>query len=387
MKFRNLSKVCTAAVLAFALLTGCAGGAAQTSEGEGATADAGTDTSADEADDYVLKIAYNNSLCEAPIQMGVEKGFFEQEGIKFEMVKVDAAHMPEAIGSGQIDAGFGLLGKYLQPVDNGLDIKITAGIHTGCVKVLVPQDSDIKSVADLKGKKVGTTGLGAAAPTIITRRSLYHAGLNAAPDNCDVEFVVYSGSDLAQALANGAVDAIANGDPQASIAEKEYNLRPIIDTATDDEYKDEYCCISFVTGKLAQEHPELADKFTTAIMKASQWVEENKDETAKIQVEKDWVSGDAEFNASVLKNYSYKPSVNGGYEALKVTVPDLQAIGLINKDRDPDEFINSIVYTSDNLKDIETEDTTQPVTEDCCEITTNDCCETSSEAEVPDCCS
>lgn len=383
MKFRNLSKVCTAAVLAFALLTGCAGGAAQTSEGEGAAAD----TSAAESDDYVLKIAYNNSLCEAPIQMGVEKGFFEQEGIKFEMVKVDAAHMPEAIGSGQIDAGFGLLGKYLQPVDNGLDIKITAGIHTGCIKVLVPQDSDIKSVADLKGKKVGTTGLGAAAPTIITRRSLYHAGLNAAPDNCDVEFVVYSGSDLAQALANGAVDAIANGDPQASIAEKEYNLRPIIDTATDDEYKDEYCCISFVTGKLAQEHPELADKFTTAIMKASLWVEENKDETAKIQVEKDWVSGDPEFNASVLKNYSYKPSVNGGYEALKVTVPDLQAIGLINKDRDPEEFIDSIVYKSDNLKDIETEDTTQPVTEDCCETTTNDCCETTSKAAVADCCS
>ncbi len=383
MKFRNLSKVCTAAVLAFALLTGCAGGAAQTSEGEGATAD----TSATESDDYVLKIAYNNSLCEAPIQMGVEKGFFEQEGIKFEMVKVDAAHMPEAIGSGQIDAGFGLLGKYLQPVDNGLDIKITAGIHTGCIKVLVPQDSDIKSVADLKGKKVGTTGLGAAAPTIITRRSLYHAGLNAAPDNCDVEFVVYSGSDLAQALANGAVDAIANGDPQASIAEKEYNLRPIIDTATDDEYKDEYCCISFVTGKLAQEHPELADKFTTAIMKASQWVEENKDETAKIQVEKEWVSGDPEFNASVLKNYSYKPSVNGGYEALKVTVPDLQAIGLINKDRDPEEFIDSIVYKSDNLKDIETEDTTQAVTEDCCETTTNDCCETTSKAVVADCCS
>lgn len=375
MKIKKALNTITSAFLAAALLAGCGGSTeAQTQEGA--------------EDDYVLKIAYNNSLCEAPIQMGVEKGFFEAEGLKFEMVKVDAAHMPEAIGSGQIDAGFGLLGKYLQPIDNGLDIKITAGIHTGCVKVLVPENSDIKNVADLKGKKVGTTGLGAAAPTIITRRSLYHAGLNAAADNCDVEFVVYGGSDLAQALANGAVDAIANGDPQASLAEKEYNLRPVVDTATDDEYKDEYCCISFVTGKLAAEHPEIADKFTKAIMKSSQWVEENKDETAKIQIEKDWVAGDAEFNASVLKKYSYKPSVNGGYEALKATVPDLQAIGLISKDRDPDEFIDSIVYTSDDLKSFSVEENTAAVTEDCCEITTNECCETTSKAQiVADCCS
>lgn len=376
MKLKRFAGLFISTVLTLAVLSGCGG-----TEGTGETQQDG---------DYVLKIAYNNSLCEAPIQMGVDKGFFEAEGIKYEMVKVDAAHMPEAIGSGKVDAGFGLLGKYLQPIDNGLDIKITAGIHTGCVKVLVPQDSDIKTVADLKGKKVGTTGLGAAAPTIITRRSLYHTGLNAAADNCDVEFVVYSGSDLAQALANGAVDAIANGDPQASIAEKEYNLRPIIDTAADEEYKDEYCCISFVTGKLAKEHPELVEKFTRAIMKSSQWVEDNKDEVAKIQIENNWVSGDADFNASVLKNYSYKPSINGGYEALQATVPDLQAIGLINSDRNPDEFIDSISYKFDGLTDDKIlGDITESVTEDCCEVVSEqipDCCETTSQAIPPDCC-
>lgn len=257
--------------------------------------------------------------------------------------------MPEAIGSGQVDAGFGLLGKYLQPMDNGLDIKITSGIHTGCTKVLVPADSDIKTVEDLKGKRVGTTGLGAAAPTIITRRSLYHAGLKAGADDCDVEFVVFGASDLAQALENGAVDAIANGDPQASIAQKEYNLRPIIDTATDDEYKDEYCCISFVTGDIAKNHPEIAKKFTTAVMKASQYVENNKQEVAQIQVDNEWVSGDPEFNASVLENYNYKPDLDGGYNALKITVPDLQAIGLISADTNADEFIENSVLRFDDL--------------------------------------
>lgn len=373
---KTVTKLSALLMSALLLLTGC---------GENTKSAVGEND-----DDFVLKIAYNNSLCEAPIQMGVEKGFFEAEGLKFEMVKADAAHMAEAIGSGQVDAGFGLLGKYLQPIDNGLDIKVTAGIHTGCTKLLVPQNSDIKSVADLKGKKVGTGGLGAAG-TIITRRSLYHAGLNASLDNSDVEFVVYSESDLAQALQKGAIDAIVLGDPKASIAERDYNLKTIIDTAKDDEYKNEYCCISFVTGDVAKNHPEVAEKFTRAIMKASQWVENNKEETAKIQVEKNWVAGNAQFNAQVLSTYNYKPALEGGYEALKTTVPDLQAIGLISPDRNSSQFIENAVLNFDGLTDADilTVNTalnnSVNTVEDCCIEPTSECCETTTDV-IPDCC-
>lgn len=389
MDFKRLLKTLLTVTTSLAIVTatGCGSTNGSTSSTDSGSSD----------DDFILKVAYNNSLCEAPIQMGVELGYFEAEGLNVEMVKVDAAQMPEAIGSGQVDAGFGLLGKYLQPIDNGLDIKITAGIHTGCTKVLVPADSDIKTVADLKGKKVGTTGLGAAAPTIITRRSLYHAGLKASAEDCDVDFVVYSGSDLAQALANGAVDAIANGDPQASIAQEEYGLRALIDTTTDDEYKDEYCCISFVTGDVAENHPDIADKFTKAIMRASQYVEAHPEEVAQIQIDKEWVAGDVDTNAKILASYNYKPSVDGGYEALKLTVPDLQAIGLINPDRNPDEFIDSITYKSDNLtNDILNEDSSDAQTDggdsnsvdlDCCvETTQEECCETEAVQTVADCC-
>lgn len=373
---KTVTKLSALLMSALLLLTGC---------GENTKSAVGEND-----DNFVLKIAYNNSLCEAPIQMGVEKGFFEAEGLKFEMVKADAAHMSEAIGSGQVDAGFGLLGKYLQPIDNGLDIKITAGIHTGCTKLLVPKNSDIKSVSDLKGKKVGTGGLGAAG-TIITRRSLYHAGLNASLDNSDVEFVVYSESDLAQALQKGAIDAIVLGDPKASIAERDYNLKTIIDTAKDDEYKNEYCCISFVTGDVAKNHPEVAEKFTRAIMKASQWVENNKEETAKIQVEKNWVAGNAQFNAQVLSTYNYKPALEGGYEALKTTVPDLQAIGLISPDRNSSEFIENAVLNFDGLTDADilTVNTalnnSVNTVEDCCIEPTSECCETTTDV-IPDCC-
>ncbi|RGM77868.1 hypothetical protein DWX95_09955 [Butyricicoccus sp. AF22-28AC] len=203
-----------------------------------------------------LRLIYSPSLCAAPMYIAIENGYFEDEGLDIEQVTVDAAHVSEAIGADQVDVGMGLIGKMLQPLENGLPIKFTTGLHTGCTKLLVPGDSDIKSVADLKGKKIGVPGLADAA-TVISKRSLSAAGISVTDQNMEVEFSVYSRNDLAQALQNGAVDAIALGDPAASIAEEQYGLTALIDTATDPEYKDEYCCAAFVTSKLAEENPRL----------------------------------------------------------------------------------------------------------------------------------
>ncbi len=303
-------------------------------------------------DDYVIKIGYGGGLCEAPLHIAVEKGFFDKEGVKYELERVDAAETASAVGSGKIEAGFGLLGKFLQPIDNGLPMRVTAGLHTGCTKVLVPGDSDIKTVADLKGKKIGVPGLG-AAPAIITKRSLAKEGIDVSADKAEVEFAVFSMSDLPSALQNGAVDVVAMSDPQGSVAENEFGLRCIIDTAKDDDYKDEYCCISFVTDNIAQNHPQAARNFTKAIMEASLWVEAHPEETAQIQVEKSWVSGDAKFNAEVLKQYNYKPSLEGGLEALKLSAPAIKELGLIQESTDIDEFVNKTFLAVPDLTDEE----------------------------------
>ena len=158
-----------------------------------------------------LRLIYSPSLCAAPMYIAIENGYFEDEGLDIEQVTVDAAHVSEAIGADQVDVGMGLIGKMLQPLENGLPIKFTTGLHTGCTKLLVPGGSNIKSIADLKGKKIGVPGLADAA-TVVSKRSLSAAGIGVTDQNMEVEFSVYSRNDLAQALQNGAVDAIALGD-------------------------------------------------------------------------------------------------------------------------------------------------------------------------------
>jgi len=289
-------------------------------------------------DDFVLKVGYGTVLCQAPLQIAIENGYFEAEGLKYEAIKLDGL-VTEYVGSGQVDASYGLASKFVQPINNGLDIVITTGIHTGCIKLLVKEDSGINSVGDLKGKVVGVNGL-AEAPCVLLKRALNAAGVGVTSDNLEVDFVVYNNSDLAMALDNGAVDAICLVDPAAQVAINNYGYKCLLNTAVDEPYASEYCCVTFVTGEIAEKHPEVAAKFTRAVMKASAWVEEHPEETANILIEKNYLSGNAKVFTSILKEYNFSPSLQGGYDALASNVKEFVKIGLLPANTNVDDFIS-----------------------------------------------
>lgn len=285
------------------------------------------------ADDYVLKVGYSGSLCEAPLHMAIEKGFFAEEGLKVEAIKLAPGTAFEAVTAGKTEAGFGLLASLVQPLSNGLPIKITTGLHTGCDMVLVPKDSGYKTLADLKGKRIGVPSMN-SSPIVFAKRAMAAQGIGVGDKNSEVEFVVYSNSELPLALQKGAVDAIAVNDPVGALAKQEYGLVPLIDSAADAPYNQQYCCSAYVRDSIAADHPEIAAKYTRAMQKASAWIQKNQDETAKIQVEKKYVAGDPVLNAKVLKTYNYIPSVKGAYDAFGITAQELQGVGMLDKNVD-----------------------------------------------------
>ncbi|MCD8084141.1 MAG: ABC transporter substrate-binding protein [Clostridiales bacterium] len=354
MKNKIVSVLLVLSSLAF--LTAC--GAKSASDNEPAVAqNTSVSAAADETskEPFHLRIAYSPSLCQAPLHIAVEKGFFADEGIDPENIQVEASHVQEAIGADQVDVGFGLIGKFLQPIENGLAIKFTAGVHTGCTKIIVPKDSGIDTTADLKGKRIGVSGL-AGAETIVTKRVLAAEGISFDEENPEVEFVVFSQSDLGQALENGAIDVIATGDPTASQYVEQYDLNTLVDTASSEQFASEYCCASFVSTKFAEEHPDVAAAFTRAILKASVYVNEHPEETAQLQLDKNYVTGDAEFNAGILKSYNYIPSVQGGYDAIRLSVEQLADIGVLKEGTDAQKFADDVYVFYDDVPDSYTAD-------------------------------
>ena len=80
-------------------------------------------------------------------------------------------------------------------------------------------------------------------------------------------------------------------------------------------------------------------------------MQENPDETAKVIVDKQYVSGDVDFCAQILKTYNYKPSVQGGYDALKLNAKELSKIGVLKEGTAAQKFAANAYIFFDDVPD------------------------------------
>ena len=137
--------------------------------------------------------------------------------------------------------------------------------------IIVLNDSPIKSVQDLKGKKIGLNK-GSNVHYLLVR-ALEKAGI--AYD--DVETAFLPPADARAAFEQGDIDAWVIWDPFLADAEISSDARIIAD-ATDLAANRQFFLSS---KKLAQEHPEALDILFTEIEKVENWMLENKKEAAE----------------------------------------------------------------------------------------------------------
>ena len=103
-----------------------------------------------------IRVGYVGITCEAPIFSAVEKGFFKEEGLDVSLVKCEWANYKDVLALGGFDITHHLVMYFLKPIEQGLDIKFTGGIHRGCLRVQAPPNGKINSIDDLRGKSIST---------------------------------------------------------------------------------------------------------------------------------------------------------------------------------------------------------------------------------------
>src|SRR6266480_5248821 len=151
-----------------------------------------------------IRVGYIGLTCEAPIFTAVENGFFKEEGLDVELVKCEWANYKDVLALGGYDITHHLVMYFLKPIEQGLDVKFTAGIHRGCLRVQAGTKSDIHSIKDLRRKRIGVPGMG-TPPFIFANRVLGANGIDAGKD---VTWLVYPAGELGLALDKGDVDAV-----------------------------------------------------------------------------------------------------------------------------------------------------------------------------------
>jgi NitT/TauT family transport system substrate-binding protein len=324
---------------AFPLAAGCGSGTSSAPEGAGGP--------------IKLKVAYLGLTCEAPIFAADEKGFFKEEGLDVELVKTDWDGLREGLGAGRFDANHTLVMYLLKPIESGTDLKITGGIHTGCLRLQAAVDSDIKTVKDLKGKRIGVpTHLG-SPPYLFASRVLAANDINPRPDpnNKDIQWTAYPPAELELALKQKKVDAVATSDPIGTILIGKKLTRILADQAEDEPYKDEYCCAAVVSGKLARENPQAAAKVTRALLKGAKWVSENPKAAAELSVEKKYIASTAEINTQALSHLNYIPGVSACRKSVDQAAKDMRKAGLLKDTTDPEELARRAWLDLDGVTD------------------------------------
>jgi NitT/TauT family transport system substrate-binding protein len=162
-----------------------------------------------------LKIAYSDWPGWVAWDIGVQKGWFKEEGVDVEFKWFEYAPSMEAFSAGKVDA---------VAVTNG-DALVTGSSGSPSVAFLINDYSNgndmivakagIKSVADLKGKKIGVE-LG-----LVDHLLLLKALESAKLTEKDVKLVNVPTDQTPQTLKSGQVDAVAAWQPNSGAALKE----------------------------------------------------------------------------------------------------------------------------------------------------------------------
>lgn len=141
-----------------------------------------------------------------------------QCGIKVEEhVFAKGPDIMQAIRAGELDVGASASEGAIAARAYGAPIYVVAGFAKGGARLVARPDANIKSVADLKGKRVGVTRGG--MHDILLEAVLGSAGLTASDKpGKDVQIVYLAFADLNQALLGKNLDAIMQSEPQSSQA-------------------------------------------------------------------------------------------------------------------------------------------------------------------------
>jgi NitT/TauT family transport system substrate-binding protein len=335
-------KLITAAALGSLLLSGC-----NKSSDTSATAAGGTTK---------VRVGYIGITCEAPIFMAVEKGFFKEEGLDVELVKCEWSKYKDVLALGGFDITHHLVMYFLKPIEQGLDVKFTGGIHTGCLRVQAGVKSDIKTVKDLLGKRIGVPGMG-TPPFIFANRVLGANGIDAMKE---IQWRVFPAGELGLALEKGEVDAVADSEPIGSLLLAEGKVYNVADQAKDAPYKDEYCCAVIVNGKYLANNPKAAAAATRALLKGAKWVQTNPRAAARLSVEKKYLASNPELNTKAIGNLSYIPSISGAEKAVSSAAEEMKTAGMLSPTTDVPAlarkaFVHLEGVTDEWIKDLQVE--------------------------------
>lgn len=219
-----------------------------------------------------VRVGVIGSTSDAGFYIGQERGYYQDEGLDLELVRFQTGpEMVPPLGTGQLDVGggapsAGLFNAFSRDIP--LVIAADKGSHrpgfvysyVGVRKDLL-ENGQVKSWADLKGRKVALGGLGNSGHYLLDL-SLRRGGITWK----DVSLETMSYGDMGAAFANGAIDAGLTIEPFGT----QFEGKGLIGFLPDAKQvaMDYQAAVLIVAPVFARERPDVAVRFMVAYLRA-----------------------------------------------------------------------------------------------------------------------
>jgi ABC-type nitrate/sulfonate/bicarbonate transport system substrate-binding protein len=221
-----------------------------------------------------VSLAYTQTLYSAHIIIAREKGYFTKHDLDVEPKLFTAGRLTlDAVMAGAVDMCATAETPMTAAVMAQRPIAVVARMAKATPTTLINVDSGIKTLRDLKGKKLGVS-IGSGSEVYLFN-VLAKAGLKPA----DATYVNLRPEDMPGALANGSVDAINTWQPNIANAERLLGGKAkVLDTAG--IYNETWDLV--MMQDYLNTHARQATAMIRALLDAETFIRDNRAETIDI---------------------------------------------------------------------------------------------------------
>ncbi|MCC7047268.1 MAG: ABC transporter substrate-binding protein [Alphaproteobacteria bacterium] len=235
-------------------------------------------TRADAADKMTIILDWFVNPDHAPIIVAAEKGYFAEAGLDLEIVPpADPSDPPKLVAAGRAELAVSYQPTHQIQVAEGLPlVRIATLISTPLNSVVVLADGPIKSIKDLKGRKVGFSVAGTEEAVLGTILEKHGLTLK------DVEMVNVNFA-LTPALLTGRVAAVTGAYRNFELNQLAIEGKPGRAFHVEEEGVPVYDELIVVANKDKLADPRLK-RFVTALERGVMFLTNNPDESWKLFV-------------------------------------------------------------------------------------------------------
>lgn len=229
-----------------------------------------------QAADKIRISVTNFNMSFLPAGIAVKKGFFREEGLEAEVIRMNANVAIAALAGGDVDYTM-VFGSVVRAAIRGLPVKVVASFIDSSTHALIARP-EIKSVKELKGKTMGVQAYG-ATDHLVAGMMLKHFGVD--PDKEIKTVALGPASARLAALKEGVVDVAVISPPADAEAKK---LGFSILTRAYEVFTFPFVGLGTQVKKI-QERPEEVKRTIKALIKANRFIRQNREGAIQILVQ------------------------------------------------------------------------------------------------------